>query len=301
MNHPYTNLGYAQSLAGPDQIVVSETLGVPLRLRVIPGSDLMDAAGIYPISPNLRKPPPADLKVELQRMGAVTLVLVSDPLVPVSPSSLFDILRPYKPHHVIDHSVGPANYSKHHRAEVRRARRKCTARQINLADHLKDFTGLYDVLIGRHGLAKMHRFDAAHFAHLAANPQAFPTFGAFVDSRLVSAHIWARDDTLDGAYAYSHLAASDDEGYATGAAYAVNDEAIRSMRDCKMITLGGAPDGATGDGLDRFKRGFANTTLTSFLCGVIAEPTAYNALSSRIERSSRQAFFPIYRQPLPPH
>ncbi len=288
MIHPYSDLAYAQSISRGDPVVMSETLGVPLRLRTIPGSGLRDASGLYPLSPRLRPAPATEVRAELKSLCAVSLVLVTDPFEAAPASKCFDLIRPYKPHHIVDPASGPVRFSKHHRAEVRRALRACTARRIALVDHLQEFIRLYDVLIARHGLGAQHKFEPQHFDYLAAHDERFPTFGAFQDGALISAHIWVRH----GDRAYSHLAASAEKSYAMGAAYAVYDCALSVLSGC-LTTLGGAPDGSASDGLDRFKRGFANAARTSHLCGLIGDTEAYDALCR--EATPDTEFFPHYR------
>lgn len=288
MIHPYSELAYAESISRGDPVVMSETLGAPLRLRAIPGSDLRDASGLYPLSPGLWPAPAGQVRAELKSLGAVSLVLVSDPFEPRPTARRFDLIRAYKSHHVVDPTLGPLRFSKHHRAEVRRALRACTARRIALGDHLDAFIRLYDVLIARHDLGDQHKFGPEHFEHLAAHDERFPTFGAFQDGVLVSAHIWVRH----GDRAYSHLAASSAEGYAIGAAYAAYDYALSAQSGC-LITLGGTPDGSAGDGLDRFKRGFANAARASHICGVIGDAEAYDALCRKVPPET--TFFPRYR------
>lgn len=297
MTHPYNTLTYGQTLAGTGQVVMSETLGVPLHLRTIPGCVELDAAGLYPLSPKLRTVTRDAVRAELRALGAISLVLVSDPASTPVPPDCFDLVRPYKDHHVIEGRRTQPPYSKHHRAELRRAERRCEAREIELADHLQDFTRLYEVLIARHALGETHRFEAAHFAHLAAHPEDFPAFGAFAEGRLVSAHIWARH----GRFAHSHLAASDAEGYEAGAAYAVNDVAIRTFAGSTLINLGGVADGSAGDGLARFKAGFANATRRAYLCGLVADQEAYNRLSAPLAALGPSEYFPRYRQPRSTH
>ncbi|WP_425097899.1 hypothetical protein [Tropicibacter sp. S64] len=270
---------------------MSETLGVPLRLRAIPGTDRIDACGTYPISPGLRRSDPGAIRAELAALGVVSLVLVTDPFD--APLDGFDLTRPYKPHHIINPADGPARFSKHHRAEIRRALRQCSARQIMLSDHLPAFLALYDTLAERHGFGPQHRFGVNHFRHLADHPQDFPTFGAFQSETLVSAHIWTRYENR----LYSHLAASSAEGYAMSAAYAVYDASIAGFAGHR-ITLGGVPDSAGGQpnpGLDRFKRGFANGVASPSLCGLIVDESAYTSLSSRANTSEKTGFFPAYR------
>ncbi|MFW2542760.1 GNAT family N-acetyltransferase [Primorskyibacter sp. 2E107] len=295
MTHPYNSRAYAQTLPGRDPVHMSDALGVPLRLRTIPGTDRIDACGAYPISPDLRACSRAALRDELSALGVVSLVLVSDPFCADTPQG-FDFARPYKPHHTIVPGDGPVRFSKHHRAEVRRALRHCAARRIPLADHLAAFIGLYDTLSARHGLGAQHRFSPAHFAHLAAHPEDFPCFGAFAeDGALLSAHIWVRA----GDRLYSHLAASSEAGYGIGAAYAVYDASINSFAEHR-ITLGGAPDSAEGQqtsGLDRFKRGFANGSRSPQLCGLIVDRKAYAALAPANASAPPSGFFPLYRRP----
>jgi hypothetical protein len=135
----------------------------------------------------------------------------------------------------------------------------------------------------------MHAFPPAYHDALARLP-GLRAFGAFIEGRLVSAHLFV---THDG-YAISHLAASSAEGYAARAAYAVNHTAVTELADCQLINFGGgagfADDPASG--LVRFKRGFCNTVAPSYLCGAVLERPAYLALSAGHDESG---FFPAYR------
>ena len=83
-----------------------------------------------------------------------------------------------------------------------------------------------------------------------------------------------------------------------GAAYAVYDASIQLLPECRVLNFGGAP-GATDDrraGLARFKRGFANATAPSFLCGKVLDVDAYNELARQAGAVADGDFFPGYRQ-----
>lgn len=119
--------------------------------------------------------------------------------------------------------------------------------------------------------------------------------GAWLADELVSAHVWVSD----GRYVHSHLAASSDAGYKAGAAYAVYDASLRAFPAAELLNLGGGagigddPD----DGLARFKRGFANDSAQSYICGEILDRTRYEALSQYGGTGGEVTFFPAYRRP----
>ncbi len=97
-----------------------------------------------------------------------------------------------------------------------------------------------------------------------------------------------------GDVVYYHLGASDSEGYALGASYAVYAAAIAWHRDARILHLGGDADtGRSRDGLVRVKQGFANATATAYLCGAILHPERYQILSA--PGCAPTGFFPAYR------
>lgn len=294
MSHPYASPAYAQALGHiGEPLAVPEWSG-PVLTRALANSGARDAVGPYPLTV---LPPDADLIGGLERLkaaGLLSVVAVPDPLGHPAIEAItraFDLARPFKTHHVHDRSLGPPAYAKHHRYEVRRAHTRVEAREIDLAGHLTDWIGLYDQLITRHQLTGVQAFPASHHRALADLP-GLRAFGAFIDGGLVSAHLFV----THAGQATSHLAASSSEGYAAGAAYAVNDLALERLDDCELINFGGGA--GTGDdpadGLSRFKTGFANTRRTVWLCGTLLDPDACRALSAGREDNG---FFPAYRGP----
>lgn len=291
--HPYASPDYASAAAEGSSRFFCESLGIWLVRRPIPGTELFDAQGLYPFASQLRRAHHADLVEELGARGLVSLVFVTDCLEPgLDWTASLDLTWTYKSHHVVDFLAGPVHFSRHHRQEIRRALRHCEVRRVDLRIYLDQWRDLYDTLVRRRNLGARHRFSDWYFEALCNIP-GFEAVAAFVGDRMVCGHIWARS----GLNVYSHLAASSDEGYRIGAAYAVYDSAIRHFSDASAIDLGGRPDGEDGKGLDYLKSGFSNTNRWNRICGVILNPARYAELS---EDSAANAavtpFFPSYRQ-----
>lgn len=293
MTHPYAREDYARSLGHVGEVFAVPEWGGHVLVRATPEGGRQDAIGPYPITV---LPATADLQGGLARLrdaGLVSVVLVlEDRLKPPLEAleAAFDTVRAFKSHCVFDRSLGPLEYAKHHRYEVRRAHGRVRASEIRLADHLPAWQALYAELSARHGLGGLHAFPTAHHERLAELP-GVRTFGAFIEERLVAAHVFV----TDAGHAMSHLAASAPEGYANGAAYAVNDVAIAGLADCQVVNLGGGAGAGDdpSDGLVRFKKGFANSAAPSWLCGAVLDPEAYATLSA----GRREGFFPAYRAP----
>lgn len=102
--------------------------------------------------------------------------------------------------------------------------------------------------------------------------------------------------------AYYHLAAYDDEGYRAKASFALFDVAISTFRaqGIPWLALGGAAGVTTaesGDGLTRFKEGWATETRTAWFGGRVLDRRRYAELS---EICGDTTFFPAYRAPPAP-
>lgn len=294
MTHPYAGEAYARSLAHIGVPLAVPEWGGHVLVRRTPCGSREDAMGPYPLAVLEGD---ADVGAGLARLkaaGLVSVVLVLDDRQRPALSAMESAgaaVRRFKSHFVHDRSLGPVTYGKHHRYELRRVLARTVVSEISLADHLPDWEALYGELTTRHGLGGLHDFPQAHHETLAGLP-GLRTFGAFVEGRLVSAHLFV---THDG-HAMSHLAASAPEGYQTGAAYAVNDLALTELADCAVVNFGGGA--GTGDdpadGLVRFKKGFSNCLEPSYLFSAILDPEAYAALSAG---RAGTAFFPAYRGP----
>ena len=292
MTHPYAREDYAATLGHIGRPVAVPEWDTWVLARATPCGTREDAIGPYPLTILADQADLAGGLARLKAEGLVSAVLVVEGRLGPPTSVLeaaFDFARPFKSHQILDRDLGPFAYAKHHRYEIKRAHGRVTAQEIALGDHLPAWRALYGELVARHGLSGTHVFPPEHYALLAVLP-GVRTFAAFIEDRMVSAHVFV---THEG-HAISHLAASTPEGYAAGAAYAVNDLASRSLDDCRVINFAGGagvndnPD----DGLVRFKRGFANTVAPARLCGAVLDADAYRALSAdRVD----SGFFPAYR------
>ena len=152
---------------------------------------------------------------------------------------------------------------------------------------------MYETLVSRNSLHGVHRFSRAYFKALARMPE-FVSFGAFVDGRLASCQIWLTHDR----YAYSHLAASSDQGYTHRAAYAVYTHGISFFKNYRLIDLGGTPDKCNlTQGLARFKKGFANDTRQNWICCAISDRNLYEFVCHTTGANpGSTSYFPAYRE-----
>jgi hypothetical protein len=94
--------------------------------------------------------------------------------------------------------------------------------------------------------------------------------------------------------AHYHLAAYAPAGYEVSASYALFDRALRRLgqRGVRWVDLGASPGrGDAGDGLERFKRDWANDSRMAHLCGRVLDNSAYERLS----RGLANDWFPAYR------
>jgi len=294
--HPYATLAYARTLSHVGRPVEVPAWHTHVLVRSL-NDRVSDAAGPYPITCFAEH---CDLHAgleSLKNMGLVSVTAVVDELAgpPIgSFQDAFSLVRPYKTHYLVDATDGAYRPSDHHRRELRRAARLgVEVREVSLSGILDGWVTLYDDLIARHRIGGVQRFSHASFDELT-RCSGVATMAAFIGDELVSCHIWMRDEDV----VWSHLAASSARGYSTGAAYAVYDHSIRSFSGC-MVSLGGAAGTGDpgGDGLARFKAGFANRTGKSFLIGSVLDAAEYQRLSELTCGDRDSSFFPIYRAP----
>jgi hypothetical protein len=289
--HPYASETYANAFREIAASVFLKSSRTWVLKRRIPGTDLYDAMGCYPLC---AIEPSADLEadfVDLRSQGLVSLVLVTDTFFRPDVSRLqeaFDVCKPFKKHYLYDPRA-PFAYGKHHRYEVKKAAADCETRVVPFEKHFQEWLALYGYLIRERGIAGIQNFPESYFRGLVGL-DGLIAIAAFVEGKAVSMYLWIEHE----GYVYSHLGASSEEGYRMRAAYAIYDHAIRLFGDRKVMDFGGGVglEDTPDDGLAAFKNGFSNRTETCFLCGKILDEKTYQELSRRYQNSS---FFPAYR------
>lgn len=295
----YRHADYAASLA---------EFGTPVRLEAVRGWVLRgavpgggwDATGCYPLFRCERWDGLADDAARLAAAGAVSLVLVADPLAAEAPRALQaacpDLARPFKEHFVVDLGGERPFGDTHHRRQVRRfARVGEVAAAADPAAHLDAWCRLYDELIARHDVRGVARFSRRAFARQLALPGAL-LLRALVGGEPVGMQLWFRDDDrLD-----YHLAGYAPAGYRVGASHALTAAALElGRREGRATALLGSGAGLAhdaADGLTRYKAGWATGTRTAWLGGAVLDRAAYAAAAV----GRRTAYFPAYRDPAAP-
>jgi len=279
MTHPYASAAYAEVFRDMAQPLWVPAWGTHVLTRDLPGGGAIDAIGIYPLTV---LGPGADLAAGLDWMkeqGLVSVCIVPDPATAPHLSEMqkaFGLCAPFKAHLVVDYTrkVRP---SKHHRYEVKRAKRAVSVEVVSLADHLGTWCDLYENLVERHAIKGMGAFSRAAFERLL-KVEGLTTVAAAIDGVIVSMHLWVADPASRSCY--SLLAASSAEGYRHSASYAIYDASIGLFSDMNMLNLGGgAGIGSHDGGLIGFKKGFANGQVQAYLCGAILDMDRYAAAS----------------------
>jgi hypothetical protein len=297
MTHPYATIEYGDTLRHLGEAIFIPEWGTSVVRRQI-GAEYHDAIGAYPITVFKPEPDLSGGLERLARLGCVSVVLVLDDCWRPGLAELqasFDFVRTFKLHYLHDRTRSPFRFSKNHGVKIRRAMRAVSVERFDLAARLDEWSEIYEGLVTRLGLSNtMHAFPRDHYKALA-QLSGTVAVGAFAGGRLLSCHVWV---CYDG-HAMSHLVASNEEGYAMRAAYAVNAASIDLLSEYQILNFGGGA-GTVKDqssGLERFKRGFANATASSYLCGKVLAADAYAELCRRAGITQETSYFPAYRQP----
>jgi hypothetical protein len=286
----YADLRYAESLA---------EFGTPVELPLSRGGLLerpapggaRDLTGPYPLfACGDWAALPTDLEALADR--AVSVVAVADPLGGAGDDELRrafpDLLRPYKRHHVRD-LERDWRAPEHHRRHIRRA---AAAVEVAVCTdptrYLDEWTRLYAGLVERHRLEGIRAFSRAAFERQLALP-GMVAVRAERAGAVVGMALWLSDPPD----AHYHLAAYSPAGYEVSASYAVFELALRHLQELgvRRVDLGGSADAGSGEGLDRFKRGWANDERVAQLCGRVLDRPAYDRLAG----GRASDWFPAYR------
>jgi Acetyltransferase (GNAT) domain len=293
----YLHPSYAASLA---------EIGTPRELphcrgwfleRVIPGSDLLDGMGCYPLfACRSWAHLPEDLRGLREQL--ISLSLITDPFGEFDARDLdswFDVVVPYKQHYVLD-LRGPVDrvLPRRHRRNTASALKRV---QLDVCDEpllmLDAWNDLYGELAARHGITGVRAFSRAAFEKQFGVP-GLMMFRASVGGSVVGLHLWYVQHEV----AYGHLGATNTKGYEVMASYALYWFAIEQLRSrVEWLDLGssaGLPGDASGEGLRQFKAGWSSGVRQTYLCGSIFQPEVYAALTSE-RQAGGTSYFPAYR------
>lgn len=295
MTHPYATVAYAQALSHWGNATWVPQWKTSVITRPIEGSGF-DAAGNYPFCVLAED---IDFIAGLEHLraeGAIAVTLVLNEYHRPALESLkphVNLLKPFKTHYVYNREKGPIIYQTHHQRALKKAYKQVRVEVLDLKTHGNQWQALYDYLINELHLAGLHAFPAAHH-HALAEMEGITAIGAWIEDELVSAHIWAGDGNTQ----HSHLVASNAKGYECRAGFAVNDFSIGHFTNARLLNFGGGAgnNDDASDGLVRFKRGFANDTAESYLCGIILDPVRYQLLTTSRNKTNSE-YFPAYRAP----
>ena len=294
----YLHRAYAASFDGIATPRALPAAGAFFLERGIPGSELRDGMGCYPLLCCRRW---EGLHDDLDALAArlVSFTAVTDPFGAFEVGDLrraFDIVRPHKVHYVTD-LAGTARVprSRSHRRNIGAATRAVAVDLVQDAAVLADaWVALYGQLVERHRLTALHAFSSRAL-RLQLEVPGLKMFSATVGGALVGLHLWY----VQGDVAHAHLGATSARGHELMASYALYAVAIEHLRhQVRWLALGsgaGMPNDPRADGLRRFKEGWATGTRQAYLCGRVLQPDSYRRLAGRCDRRDAD-YFPAYRR-----
>ena len=290
----YRSRSYVDSLRHLGEPRPLVACGGWLLTSLVPGSTARDGRAPYPLFLCDRWGGlPHDLE-SLEDLVSATMVV--DPLAPVSPADLsttFDVVRPFKTHYLHDTGGGSAALPRHHVRKLRTASRRLSVEVLaDPASRCADWVRLYGNLVARHAITGFADMPERSLRAQLTVPGCEAVI-ALSDDRCVSMAVWYRH----GDAAHLHLAASDDVGYASGAAYAVMAASLEHLGPAvRVVDLGGVA-GEVDDlsnGLARFKAGWSTRTSVAHLCGAVLDRERFDDLSAT-QQASGARYFPPYR------
>ncbi|WP_217921339.1 GNAT family N-acetyltransferase [Miltoncostaea oceani] len=292
----YAHPDYARTLGHLGQARWLRASGASVVVRPIPGTTRRDAVGPYPLLACHDWDRLGDDLDEL-RTEAVSVTAVPDPLGDHDPGLLQrafpDLVRPYKTHWVVDlASSWSAGLSRHHRRRLRLARDAVTVEVLDTPRRAgAEWAEMYTHLVVRSSLTGVHAFPPDALVRQLEIPGA-TVLRAVRGGRTHAMAVWYSD----GSGVHYHLGASDPTGYELGASYALMygalDHFAQTGADVALLGGGSDPEDPDGDGLARFKRGWATDQVQAWLCGRILDRGAYRSLTPGGDRGE---WFPAYR------
>ena len=277
---------------GVSHSLVVEDLRIPVIVSPVPGTDLRDAASPYGYpggSGGDHTALPAS-SVDWGRTGLVSL-FVRDRAG--TPSLADGTLRSTL--HLVDPRL-PEALSATHRRHIRRNARLGYASTRSPGpesgpDARAAFSALYRQTMSRRGAGARYLFSDEYLETILRSPAAWLFVTTTGDGAPAAAAIAGRSDGV----LHYYLGGSADELLSHSPLKSTIAAMIElAAEEGLPLNLGGGV--VPGDSLERFKRGFANSTAPFRTHEVVCDPAAYERLSGGRQSGG---FFPAYRAPNP--
>jgi len=264
---------------------------LPLLVREIPDSDLLDAVSPYgyPGASRLSPDPIDPARLDWSHTELVS-IFVRDA---IGPAPVFAGATERSRVQVSDPAL-PAGMRKRLREQIRRNYRKGWETQVTPGPEvtplqLAGFSRAYAETMSRTEASDRYLFADVYFETLLESPTAWLVTAANHGEVLAGA-IAVRSDGL----LHYFLGGTAEEGLTDSPMKNLFATMIDLSQESGLpLNLGGGV--SPGDSLDQFKRGFANSELPFFTHEVICAPERYHELSSRSTADPPVGFFPAYR------
>lgn len=266
---------------------------VPLLLREIPGTDRLDAISPYSYPGAAVSGEPIDPRpIDLTPSGLVSAFIrdrLGEPGAFAGGTERSVVL------------VSTPELDRKSRMSDRQQIRKNEAagylpRVIegprSTADDRDRFLAVYTETMRAVAAADHYFFDAAYFATLLRSPLSWLIDVAGPEGDVAASALAVRSD----GFLHYYLSGTADD-HRRGAPSKNLIVAANDLADELGLPLNLGGGLTPGDGLEEFKRGFANSELPFRTHELVADPSAYAELSNG--RDAASGFFPLYRAPAP--
>lgn len=266
--------------------------------------DSTDLSTIYPFTtqPLIYIPYQCTYKSQ----GLVSGVFITDPLeenVTLDTLKLMECdnvkVEPYKTHAVVDlQSYNSSKLPTNHKRNIKKCKEKgglfvtISTNPVDMHGGVKVF---YDTLKERHSIKETSwtNYSYEQIEQLLKVPGTV-LFEVVKERWEGGREIFNLSlFYIDRENVYYHLSSQSDDGYRLNSNFIMMDEAINFFKRLGLnkLLIGGKADGSAGEGLWRFKSGFATETRENYIIKVIYDQEKYATMSKGKEGN----FFPLYR------
>ena len=157
------------------------------------------------------------------------------------------------------------------------------------SERIAEFIALYEQTMRRTGAAERYRFAPDYYPAILRYPESWLLVARSPRGESAAAAIMALSD----GYLHYYLGGTGDR-FLGDSPFKSVVAAMLDLADELALPLNLGGGVRPGDGLERFKRGFANAELPFFTDEIVADPAAYERLAAGVEAGG---FFPAYRAP----